>query len=922
MYLLNRFNFGAKLISGYVILLCLMAIISGVIYISLNRMIESSKWVTHTYEVIRTAESVGSAVLSMEKGHRGFMVAGSNEYLESFVAGQKRFDSLINQGIELASDNPEQGVHWQAAAAIKEEWLAVAANPEIAARDDVIKAEQAQHYFERVSSRTVGKDIFDSIREALMVLEKQFSHSEKIKHLVTSITLDLVNMETGQRGFLLTGKEISLEPYVSGERSLKANSNRLRVLAVAEGESVKEIQAVEYLVDTWISQAANIEIEARRQMNKFHLTIDDIDRMMREEDGQRLIKNLRDTLSKIIREEEGLITLRAQENKDVSDFAIYFSIFGTLIAMVVGTFIALAVTRRILLDEQNSLVLFSAVDSSAAAVMITSILGHVEYVNSSFTQITGYTKKDLMGQKFDLLKSEKANPLEHQKIQKTLDDEGQWQGQMNTVRKDGSSFWSKVALSSVLNKKGRTTHLVGIHDDISKEVLLTEELTFQARHDSLTGLYNRLEFERRIELLLTGTWRENTQYAICFLDLDEFKLVNDNGGHAAGDELLRELGKLFISYVREEDIVARMGGDEFAILLANCSIQAAQSVATKILNGIREYVLDWSDKKFRIGASIGLVAVTSNKLPLSELLNQADTACYLAKQNGKNQIKVYHQNDPDTQRMETEMRMVNRLSAALESNRFSAALESNRFVLYAQSIVPLNSKEKYSYELLLRMISRTGEIISPSDFLPAAERYHIIQSLDKWVVNHSFNLLNANPDFIDAGNTISINLSGQSIADDGMLNFIIKQLQSAKFKPECICFEITETATVSNINRANHFILALREFGCKFALDDFGIGFSSFEYLKKLKVDFLKIDGMFVKNIHNDPINLAMVKSINEIGKVMGMETIAEFVENDDIKNILRGIGVDYAQGYGIDRPAPFLELLSSWKKKHSLAKL
>lgn len=906
MYLLNRFNFGTKLISGYVILLCLMAIISGVIFMSLNRMIESSKWVGHTYEVIRTAESVGAAVFSMETGHRGFISAGSNEYLEPFVAGQKRFDSLINQGIKLTSDNPEQGVRWQAAAAIKDEWLAVAANPEIAARRDVIKAEQAQRYFERVSSRTVGKDIFDSIREALMVLEKQFSNSEKAMHLVTSITLDLVNMETGQRGFLLTGKEISLEPYVSGERSLKANSNRLRVLAAAEGVGVKEIQAVESLVDIWGAQAANIEIEARRQMNKFYLKIDDVGQIMREDDGKRLIESLRDTLSKIIKVEEDLITLRAQEKKDISDFAIDFSIFGTLIAMVVGTFIALAVTRRILLDEQNSLVLFRAVDSSAAAVMITSVLGHVEYVNSSFTRITGYTQEELMGQKFDLLESEKANQLNYQEIQKTLDDAGQWKGQMNTERKDGSSFWSKVALSSVLNKKGQATHLVGIHEDISKEVLLTEELTFQARHDSLTSLYNRLEFERRIELLLTGTWRENTEYAICFLDLDEFKLVNDNGGHAAGDELLRELGKLFTSCVREEDIVARMGGDEFAILLANCPMQEAQSVATKILNDIREYVLDWDDKKFRIGVSIGLVAITSNKLPLSELLNQADTACYLAKANGKNQIKVYHQNDPDTQRMETDMRWVNRLSAALESNRF---------LLYAQSIVSLNSKEKYSYELLLRMVSRTGEIISPGEFLPAAERYHIIQSLDKWVVNHSFNLLNANPDFIDTGNTISINLSGQSIADDGMLDFIIKQLQSARFKPECICFEITETAAISNINRASHFILALRQFGCKFALDDFGSGFSSFGYLKKLQVDFLKIDGMFVKNIHNDPIDLAMVKSINEIGKVMGMETVAEFVENDDIKNVLRGIGVDYAQGYGIDRPAPFLEVLSSWKK-------
>jgi diguanylate cyclase (GGDEF)-like protein/PAS domain S-box-containing protein len=906
MYLLKKFKLGVNLIGGYVIVLCLMIIISGVIFISLNRMIETSARVTQTYEVIRTVESLGAALFDMEIGQRGFMVAGSSKYLKTFKNGQKRFDSLINKGIGLTSDNPEQIRRWQAAAKMKEEWLTISANPEIAARRDVIKAEQVARYFERVSSRTVGKDMFDNIREALAVLDAQFSNGDEGVSLGKLINLDLLNMDAGQRGFLLTGKDLSLEPYLSGKRSLKANLNRLRILAAEEGINLTYVQTLEYLVEAWIEQAANIEIQARREMNKYVLSIDDIAQMMRAGDDRIIMIELRGTLSEIIKVEEGLIKIRTEENKDVSSFAIYFSLFGTLIAIIIGTFIAFAVTRRILLDEQKSLVLSRAVDSSAAAVLITSISGSAEYINFSFTDMTGYNKEDLLEKDFDLLKSNDANPFHHQQIQKALDDDGQWQGQLSNKRKDGSSFWSKVALSSVKNRGGQITHLVGILEDISKEVELTEKLTYQARHDALTGLVNRFEFERHVEVLLTGTWRTHTEYVICFLDLDEFKLINDNGGHAAGDELLREVGQFFASIVREEDVVARIGGDEFAILLAHCSIESAQGVATKILNGIREFVLHWDDKKFRIGVSIGLVAITSNKSPISELLKQADTACYLAKENGKNQIKVYQQNDPDAKRIEGEMRWVNRLSAALESNRF---------LLYVQPIVPLNGNDKSSYELLLRMISRTGDIIAPGEFLPAAERYHIIQSIDKWVINHAFNLLNINPGFVDVGTTISINLSGQSLADVGVLDFIINHLRRSKFKPECICFEITETAAISNIRGANNFISELRQFGCKFALDDFGSGFSSFGYLKKLDVDFLKIDGMFVKNIHKDPIDLAMVKSINEIGKVMGMKTIAEFVESDDIKNILREIGVDYAQGYGIARPAPFCELLGIWDK-------
>jgi len=428
-----------------------------------------------------------------------------------------------------------------------------------------------------------------------------------------------------------------------------------------------------------------------------------------------------------------------------------------------------------------------------------------------------------------------------------------------------------------------------------------EQMNFQASHDILTGLVNRREFERRAECLLSTMNKNKDEHALCFMDLDQFKVVNDSCGHTAGDEMLRQLGSLLSDTLRHSDTLARLGGDEFGVLIEHCSLEDAHRVASTLLTAIQNYQFIWEEQPFKVGVSIGLVVINEGTLNLSELLKQADAACYMAKDLGRNRIHVYQIEDTSMAQRHGEMQWVSRIHRAIEEDRFC---------LYAQSIVPLNNDPEIHYELLIRMIDEEGNTIPPGAFLPAAERYNLISTLDRWVVKNAFISLAEHPEFLKQVQFISINLSGPSLADESFKSFVIKLLGDTGNMGEKICFEITETAAISNLMKADQFIAELRQFGCSFALDDFGSGLSSFGYLKNLPVDYLKIDGMFVKDIFDDPIDHAMVKSINEIGHVMGMKTIAEFVENDVIKGMLREIGVDFGQGYGIHKPQAFDELL------------
>lgn len=444
----------------------------------------------------------------------------------------------------------------------------------------------------------------------------------------------------------------------------------------------------------------------------------------------------------------------------------------------------------------------------------------------------------------------------------------------------------------------------GVGRDVTQAHQLSQQLSYQATHDALTGLINRSEFERRLFRVLDSTYIEKSEHALCYIDLDQFKIVNDTCGHVAGDELLRQLTDLLKDKIRQHDTLARLGGDEFGLLLEHCSLDKAQSVAELIREEVTEFQFAWEKQIFRIGVSIGVVAITNNCEAVAELLSAADHACYAAKDTGGNRVHVYQFDDSQLQQRDKEMRWVIRLQEALAENTFE---------LYMQPIVSLAQTEHpYSHiELLIRMKDDGDQIIPPSQFLPAAERYNQSTKIDHWVIATAFKWLSEHQQELYFLNHCAINLSGQSLGDEKLRNFIIEQCQSKEIDAEKICFEITETAAISNIVDAAAFINELHGMGFRFALDDFGSGLSSFAYLKNLRVDFVKIDGMFIKDIVTDSVDRVMVKSINDIGHAMDKKTIAEFVENDDIMNMLREIGVDFAQGYHIQRPQPINVLLN-----------
>ncbi len=536
------------------------------------------------------------------------------------------------------------------------------------------------------------------------------------------------------------------------------------------------------------------------------------------------------------------------------------------------------------------------------ACLIKNTDESIVFTNRGFDQLFGYAPGELLGKDVSIVNAPaEFSPAEvTRNIHGKVDASGIWRGELKSVKKDGTVFWCSVSVTSY-NHPIHGDVRVSISTDITQRKGMDAKLSYQASHDALTGLINRNEFEQRITRVLSTALKGGEEHAMCFLDLDQFKVINDNCGHAAGDELLRQLGRSLQEAIRKRDTLARLGGDEFGVLMEHCTLRQAHRVANDILKTVKDYQFFWDGKVFRIGVSIGLVAITETSGNFTDVFKQADAACYLAKDLGRNRIHTYHPDDTELAVRHGEMQWVGRIHQALDDDRYC---------LYAQPIVPLDGSEHRHYEMLLRMIDETGKVIPPGAFLPAAERYSLIGTLDRWVVENGLTLLSENPTFTDRIYFISINLSGQSLTSSDFLDFIMGQIKNTGVEASKVCFEITETLAISNLVAARTFIKTLKDLGCHFALDDFGSGLSSFGYLKNLPVDYLKIDGMFVKDIVDDPIDHAMVKSINEIGQVMGMQTIAEFVENDEIKAMLAAIGVDYVQGYGVGIPLPFDEIV------------
>jgi diguanylate cyclase (GGDEF)-like protein/PAS domain S-box-containing protein len=542
-------------------------------------------------------------------------------------------------------------------------------------------------------------------------------------------------------------------------------------------------------------------------------------------------------------------------------------------------------------------------------VVTTDGEARVQYLNPVASELTGWRLDDAVGRNIDEIfrgfHEETCEPIENpvgvamrrnrpmKSVRPAL-----------LIRRDGNELYIESTAAPIRDPLGNVTGGVLVFHDVSESRELNRRLSYAASHDVLTELVNRREFEQRLERALKSAKARETSYAVLYLDLDQFKIVNDACGHNAGDALLKQIGSLLKSKIRWRDTLARLGGDEFGVLLESCTMDEALRSAETLRENIGDYRFTWDDRTFRLGVSIGVVPITAATDDVASLLSAADSACAAAKDAGRNRVYNYQENDIDLMKRRKEMQWAARISNALDENRFE---------LFRQTIQPLqpNTEHGAHYELLIRMRDEQGQLIAPGLFIAAAERYGLMTAIDRWVIAQAFRWLVSEADERERLSLCAINLSGQSLADEKFLPFVIEQFQKSGLSGSCICFEITETAAIASYSQANRFIHALKELGCRFALDDFGTGLSSFGYLKHFPVDFLKIDGSFVKEILHDPIDREMVRSINEIGHLTGKQTIAEFAENAEIITMLRGMGIDYAQGYGVSEPKRLLQAVA-----------
>jgi len=537
------------------------------------------------------------------------------------------------------------------------------------------------------------------------------------------------------------------------------------------------------------------------------------------------------------------------------------------------------------------------------AVITTDASSHVTYLNKVAEELTGWAEAEARGRPlaevFRIIDEETCEPAEGPVSGRlTLNETTIAPEHGILICRDEREISIDASAAPIRDRNDVTIGAVLVFRDVTVQRKLAQQLSHQATHDTLTELVNRREFERRLTHLLASA-SPYAPHALLYLDLDQFKVVNDTCGHAAGDDLLRQISALLRTKLRARDTLARLGGDEFGVLLEHCAVPEAKRIANNLRELVHGFRFGWQDKSFQIGVSIGLAPIAEAGETPSSVLSAADSSCYAAKEKGRNRIHVYEADDSVLAKRHGEMRWMPRIQQALADDRFR---------LYYQPIVPIarSSQDERHGEILLRMLDEEGRIVPPGAFLPAAERYGLMLAIDRWVVSRTLAALSADASGGDNA-TFSINVSAQSLGAADFLDFVVETIERTGVSARKLCFEITETSAVSELGHVLHFIDILKARGCRFALDDFGTGVSSFSYLKTLPVDYLKIDGGFIRNLVTDEIDRAMVEAVHRIGHIMGLRTIAEWVQNEAILEKLREIGVDYGQGYASGEPQPFV---------------
>ena len=545
-------------------------------------------------------------------------------------------------------------------------------------------------------------------------------------------------------------------------------------------------------------------------------------------------------------------------------------------------------------------------ESIGDGVITTDQRGKIDYLNPIAEQLTGWKNEAVRGQSvskvFTIIDEITREPLENP-VQRVLSQVDTVHVSHHTllISRDGTEYAIEDSAAPIQDRQGQIQGVVVVFRDVTQSRLLSRQLSWQASHDHLTGLLNRQAFEQKIQAAITLTQTEEQQYIFCFLDLDKFKQVNDTCGHPAGDELLRQVTALLQTRVRAADCLARLGGDEFGLLLHGCSLGDGQEVAETVRKLIQDFRFNWEDKVFSIGVSIGLVKIDADTSNLASVFGAADAACYAAKARGRNCIHVYQIEDRELIQRQQERQWITEIDQALSEDRFR---------LYAQKIIPLQEMKnpREYYEVLLRLVDEAGNIVPPMAFLPTAERYDLMIQIDQWVVKNFLEcyqqLKNQTKDTSN-NHLYMINISESSIKNQEFIEFLNDQLTLDKIPNQTLCFEIPETVAIASLSQTIEFTQTLKQLGCFCAIDHFGGGMSSLTYLKHLSLDYLKIDGSFAKEINQNQVEYAVIESVNKIGHAMGVQTIAEFIEQDTSLELLREIGVDFAQGYGINLPQP-----------------
>lgn len=575
--------------------------------------------------------------------------------------------------------------------------------------------------------------------------------------------------------------------------------------------------------------------------------------------------------------------------------------------LLLGLFVAYLVIRRAAQTEaalhrekeRAEVTLHSIGDG----VITANASGYIDYLNPVAETLTGCSSGEARGQPltavYRLIDDETRKPLDYPAARWLTERMAEAENRpVRLVHRDGREIPIEDSVAPIRDREGGITGMVVVFHDISHIRAMAEQLSWQAGHDVLTGLANRREFERRLVELLESARSQDQQHALLYMDLDKFKAVNDTCGHIGGDEFLRQLAAAMEIKVRGSDTLARLGGDEFGVLLEACPLDQAIRIANGLAEAVRDFRFVWNDQTFNVGVSVGLVPLDAASGTPAAVLAAADASCYGAKEKG-GRIQVYRPASGDFGQEHGDLALVSQLHQAFDEGNFR---------LYRQKIVPLGHGQPH-HEILVRMVDSAGNLMAPIEFIPTAERYSLLPVLDRWVISNLIGHLRGN---LASGHkkeesVYAINLSGASINDSTFPDFLRKQLSLHHVPPALLCFEITETTAIANLAKAAELMQELKALGCRFALDDFGIGMSSFAYLKHLPVDFLKIDGTFVKDMAKNPMDFAIVEAINRIGHIMGMQTIAEFVEDARVLEKLRELKVDFAQGDAVGGPEPLV---------------